>query len=315
MMQRERQKDYNIVTTRCYRSQIIQGGELQYNNWRKNIENSPLDLSMGYQSLRNTQCSYCTLLNGYPRHFGYIPLQLPIYYLSFLLMLSLQKCCQVRLTLKETNILIQAMLHCVQKHHLITYNQRFSRRFQRNIDQINNILIAFFEQIGNAKKLSKVDASMILLENMDINAFYAWNLKTALYLALYQLNEQFDLLISIIPAPQAKCQVKQQMQIQDELKMNLKIILYHNDLEQKQTKEGKDGISILKIKLLTQTHYFHYFNRETLCLPQFSSQDEKVDYAIYQRLKGKRGRLRGSLSCKRAEITARSIISPDLNLG
>lgn len=35
---------------------------------------------------------------------------------------------------------------------------------------------------------------------------------------------------------------------------------------------------------------------------------------IYQRLKGKRGRLRGNLSGKRAEFTARSVISPDPNL-
>lgn len=36
--------------------------------------------------------------------------------------------------------------------------------------------------------------------------------------------------------------------------------------------------------------------------------------ALYQRLKGKRGRFRGNLSGKRADFTARTVISPDPNL-
>ncbi|CAD8210741.1 unnamed protein product [Paramecium pentaurelia] len=275
---------FNIVTTRCYqfyRSQNIQGQELQYNNWGKNIENSPLDLGMG-QSLRDTECSNCTLLNGCPRHFGYIPLQLPIYHLSFLLMLQSRQIYQY----KQCQIVFKNTI----LQHIIKDFQEGSKEML-----IKSIIsqLPFVNRLGMQRNQPKVVQKIRILMHFMLGIQKQHYI---LFCINQFLNDQFDLLTLITPAPQAKCYVKQQKQIQDELTMNLKTILYHNDLQQKYAQEGKGW--------------------HTLRLPQFSSQDVKVDRrAIYQRLKGKRGRLRVSLSGKRAEFTACSIISPDLNLG
>nr|CAI39062.1 DNA-directed RNA polymerase III largest subunit [Paramecium tetraurelia] len=297
----------------------------------KNIEHGPLDLRMG-QSLRDTQCSSCTLLNECPGHFGYIPLQLPIYHLGFFthvvkcLKCLCYKCGQVRLTPDEINQLTQKMVHCIQTR---SYNAQLKvfKKVLKKCRSNKQCPHCYCEQIGEAKKLAKGDAGKIILDTMDINALYAWNQfsnipKQHQFLFCINpfLNDLSDLLTSIIPAPPNNIRPSKMLSNttkadEDDLTMKLKTILYHNDLLQKQIKEGKDGMSILKTQFLTQAHYFHYFNSETPRLPQFSSKDGKVDIrGIYQRLKGKRGRLRGNLSGKRAEFTARSVISPDPNL-
>ncbi len=65
---------------------------------------------------------------------------------------------------------------------------------------------------------------------------------------------------------------------------------------------------------MMQCHYFHYFNSEVRGLPTQEMDGKMAIRGLYQRLKGKRGRFRGNLSGKRADFTARTVISPDPNL-
>ena len=55
------------------------------------------------------------------------------------------------------------------------------------------------------------------------------------------------------------------------------------------------------------------FNSSTTGVPLHIQQPKGLR-SFYQRLKGKQGRFRGSLSGKRVEFTARSVISPDPNM-
>jgi len=65
---------------------------------------------------------------------------------------------------------------------------------------------------------------------------------------------------------------------------------------------------------LLQYHVTTYFDNEVSGLPPARHRSGRALKTICQRLKGKEGRFRGNLSGKRVDFSARTVISPDLNL-
>jgi len=65
---------------------------------------------------------------------------------------------------------------------------------------------------------------------------------------------------------------------------------------------------------LLQYHVTTYFDNEVSGLPPARHRSGRALRTICQRLKGKEGRFRGNLSGKRVDFSARTVISPDLNL-
>ena len=65
---------------------------------------------------------------------------------------------------------------------------------------------------------------------------------------------------------------------------------------------------------LLQYHVTTYFDNEVSGIPQAHHRSGRPLKTITQRLKGKEGRFRGSLSGKRVDFSSRTVISPDPNL-
>jgi DNA-directed RNA polymerase subunit A' len=71
---------------------------------------------------------------------------------------------------------------------------------------------------------------------------------------------------------------------------------------------------IQELHELLQYHVTTYFDNEVSGLPPARHRSGRALKTLCQRLKGKEGRFRGNLSGKRVDFSARTVISPDLNL-
>ena len=78
--------------------------------------------------------------------------------------------------------------------------------------------------------------------------------------------------------------------------------------------EGYEFKKIEENYMKMQWNYMHYMNSDVKGIPFKAIEGKKAIRALYQRIKGKRGRFRGNLSGKRVDFTGRTVISPDPNV-
>ena len=83
----------------------------------------------------------------------------------------------------------------------------------------------------------------------------------------------------------------------------------------KESKEaGTPPLIVQDLVDLLQYHITTYFDNEVSGIPQAHHRSGRPLKTLTQRLKGKEGRFRGSLSGKRVDFSSRTVISPDPNL-
>ena len=83
----------------------------------------------------------------------------------------------------------------------------------------------------------------------------------------------------------------------------------------KESKEaGTPPLIVQDLVDLLQYHTTTYFDNEVSGIPQAHHRSGRPLKTLTQRLKGKEGRFRGSLSGKRVDFSARSVITPDPNI-
>ncbi len=83
----------------------------------------------------------------------------------------------------------------------------------------------------------------------------------------------------------------------------------------KESKEaGTPPLIVQDLVDLLQYHSTTYFDNEVSGIPQAHHRSGRPLKTLTQRLKGKEGRFRGSLSGKRVDFSSRTVISPDPNL-
>ena len=83
----------------------------------------------------------------------------------------------------------------------------------------------------------------------------------------------------------------------------------------KESKEaGTPPLIVQDLVDLLQYHTTTYFDNEVSGIPQAHHRSGRPLKTLTQRLKGKEGRFRGSLSGKRVDFSSRTVISPDPNL-
>lgn len=90
----------------------------------------------------------------------------------------------------------------------------------------------------------------------------------------------------------------------DIVKCNNRIMKYKETLNENNEKYSQDHLCLL------QYHVATFYDNETLTLPK-SEQKGKVITALSTRLKGKTGRIRGTLEGKRGDFSGRTVITPD----
>ncbi len=101
---------------------------------------------------------------------------------------------------------------------------------------------------------------------------------------------------------------------EDDLTHKLVDIIRVNQRLKESKEAGTPPLIVQDLVDLLQYHVTTYFDNEVSGIPQAHHRSGRPLKTLSQRLKGKEGRFRGSLSGKRVDFAARTVISPDPNL-
>ncbi|MCP8321699.1 MAG: DNA-directed RNA polymerase subunit A'/A'', partial [archaeon] len=101
---------------------------------------------------------------------------------------------------------------------------------------------------------------------------------------------------------------------EDDLTHKLVDILRVNQRVRESKESGTPPLIVQDLVDLLQYHVTTYFDNEVSGIPQAHHRSGRPLKTISQRLKGKEGRFRGSLSGKRVDFSSRTVISPDPSL-
>lgn len=101
---------------------------------------------------------------------------------------------------------------------------------------------------------------------------------------------------------------------EDDLTHKLVDILRVNQRVRESKESGTPPLIVQDLVDLLQYHVTTFFDNEVSGIPQAHHRSGRPLRTISQRLKGKEGRFRGSLSGKRVDFSSRTVISPDPSL-
>lgn len=101
---------------------------------------------------------------------------------------------------------------------------------------------------------------------------------------------------------------------EDDLTHKLVDIIRVNQRLKESRESGTPPLILQDLVDLLQYHSTTYFDNEVSGIPQAHHRSGRPLKTLTQRLKGKEGRFRGSLSGKRVDFSSRTVISPDPNL-
>ncbi len=101
---------------------------------------------------------------------------------------------------------------------------------------------------------------------------------------------------------------------EDDLTHKLVDIIRINQRLKESIDAGAPTLIIQDLSDLLQYHVTTYFNNQTSGIPPARHRSGRVLRTLSQRLKGKEGRFRNNLSGKRVDFSARTVISPDINI-
>ncbi|NWG09563.1 MAG: DNA-directed RNA polymerase subunit A' [Nitrososphaerales archaeon] len=101
---------------------------------------------------------------------------------------------------------------------------------------------------------------------------------------------------------------------EDDLTHKLVDILRVNQRVRESKESGTPPLIVQDLVDLLQYHVTTFFDNEVSGIPQAHHRSGRPLKTISQRLKGKEGRFRGSLSGKRVDFSSRTVISPDPSL-
>ena len=134
---------------------------------------------------------------------------------------------------------------------------------------------------------------------------------------LYSRPEWFILTVLPVPPPPVRpgIMMDSTMRGEDDLTHKLNDILKSSIALKKHETDGSPAHIQNEFEQLLQFHVATYIDNEIPGQPQALQKSGRPLKSIRARLKGKEGRLRGNLMGKRVDFSARTVISPDPNLG
>ncbi len=186
--------------------------------------------------------------------------------------------------------------HCGAKQ----YRVRFERPYTFYEERENGVLERL-DPMKIRERLEKIpDSDLELL---------GWDPKAA-------RPEWAVLTVLPVPPPQVRpsIQLETGQRSEDDLTHKLVDIVRVNEKLRTAIESGAPSSVVDQLWDLLQYHIATYFNNELPNLPPVKHRSGRPLKTLAQRLKGKEGRFRGSLSGKRVDFSARTVISPDPNL-
>ena len=289
-------------------------------------------------------CKTCGQRNiNCPGHFGHVELARPVYNYHFVqTLIKILKCVCFRcskLLVDKDNVIIQDILKKPPKQRfqeIYSVCQKINRCGQETEDgcgckQPENYKLDGL--IGIQAKWKKLDIpeglseeDIYKLKNQLIDIEYIKQLlekisdEDAKYMGFSELWCRPEWLIcSVLPVPPpcVRPSVKQDnsQRMDDDLTHKLAdIIKTNNILAQKIDKESRIEVIDDWTKVL-QYHVATLVDNDIPGIAQSAHRSGRVLKSIRQRLKGKDGRIRNNLMGKRVDFSARSVITPDPNIG
>jgi len=126
------------------------------------------------------------------------------------------------------------------------------------------------------------------------------------------------MILHVIPVPPVNVRpsitLESGFRSEDDLTHKLVDIIRINQKLKEALESGVPVNIVQELHDLLQYHVTTYFDNEVSGLPPARHRSGRALKTISQRLKGKEGRFRGNLSGKRVDFSARTVISPDLNI-
>ncbi|HYB04238.1 MAG TPA: DNA-directed RNA polymerase subunit A', partial [Nitrososphaerales archaeon] len=126
------------------------------------------------------------------------------------------------------------------------------------------------------------------------------------------------LILQVLPVPPVAVRpsitLESGIRSEDDLTHKIVDILRVNQRVRESKESGTPPLIVQDLVDLLQYHVTTYFDNEVSGIPQAHHRSGRPLKTISQRLKGKEGRFRGSLSGKRVDFSSRTVISPDPSL-
>jgi DNA-directed RNA polymerase II subunit RPB1 len=134
---------------------------------------------------------------------------------------------------------------------------------------------------------------------------------------LYSRPAWFILTVLAVPPPPVRPGIlmDEVSRGEDDLTHKLGDILRASQALQRHGQDGSPAHIVNEFEQLLQFHVATYLDNELPGQPQAIQKSGRPLKSLRARLKGKEGRLRGNLMGKRVDFSARTVISPDPNLG
>src|ERR671913_456246 len=264
-----------------------------------------------------------------PGHFGHIELAEPVLHIAFiddihkLLLITCRSCNKIKLhpeelakyknirdskaayaiimleNIKEEIIekakKVKTCPHCSKEQHDLIFTK--PTIFVERTDAGENRLLP----ITIRKRLVHIpDADLILLGYDPSTARPEW------------------FVLQVLPVPPVTVRpsiiLETGIRSEDDLTHKLVDIIRVNQRLKESKEAGTPPLIVQDLVDLLQYHVTTYFDNEVSGIPQAHHRSGRPLKTLTQRLKGKEGRFRGSLSGKRVDFSSRTVISPDPNI-
>ncbi|KAK9920884.1 hypothetical protein M0R45_029422 [Rubus argutus] len=335
--------------TKMAEAQIFQG-KYYDSDTGKAVEGGLLDPRLGPANRHSGNCATCSAkLSDCPGHFGYFMLSLPVFNVGYLnVVVDILKCiCKLcsrvlldeRLRSKKTTRDMKSIVkECVKpltNHRAVKCSKcGYINGGVRRVPGDVGIQHDRSERTADGVGVVEDEFKSVIPANAAINVQQIFLLDPARVYSLFKkmLDEdcQFlclktrpeNLLWTCIVVPPIAIRpsviVGGSQSNEDDVTVRLKRIIQANaKLGQQLSSGGSSSAVVLSHWEELQIEVAQYINSEARVVVPVSlrsQQPAKPLSGLVQRLKGKQGRFRGTLSGKRVEYTGRSVISPDPNL-
>jgi len=301
-------------------------------------ENALSDLRLGSIS-REHRCTTCDSdANECPGHFGHIELREPVFHLGFMstvlhiLRSICFNCCKLKITSKNDDD-FKAAIGLPPKERLTAMYKLCSKRRtcdEKSIEDPKQIIgccspqpiikkagckitIEYKTPVEGQEGKTELTAGEVIQKLKEISD------EDCILLGLDPEFSRPDwMILSVLPVPPP--QVRPTIMIgstakgEDDLTCKLADIIKVNNQLRKFEESSAPAHIVRDYTKLLQYHIATYFNNDIPGELPSTQKSGRPIKSIYQRLKGKEGRVRGNLMGKRVDFSARTVITPDPNI-
>ena len=264
-----------------------------------------------------------------PGHFGHIELAEPVLHIAFIdnihkLLLATCRSCS-RLRVPQENLDEFAKIKRREAAYTIVSQKRIPEQILEKAKKARECPHCGKEQFDLIFTkptifVEKADGVENRLLPITIRERFSQILDEDLTLLSYDFNtarpEWF--VLQALPVPPVTVRpsiiLETGIRSEDDLTHKMVDIIRVNQRLKESKEAGTPPLIVQDLVDLLQYHTTTYFDNEVSGIPQAHHRSGRPLKTLTQRLKGKEGRFRGSLSGKRVDFSSRTVISPDPNL-